>query len=40
MDKIIEAEAYLTERENKLYNSPSNRATNGKVSDPFARGIM
>lgn len=41
VDKIIDAEAYLTERENKLYNSQSNISTNsGKASDPFSRGIM
>lgn len=40
VDKIIEAEAYLTERENKLYNSQNNHSTNGKVPEPFTRGIM
>lgn len=39
VDKIIEAEAYLTEREKKLYNSQINHSTNGKAPDPFSRGI-
>lgn len=39
IEKIIEAEAYLTERENKLSNSQSNHSTSGKVPDPFSRGI-
>ncbi|XP_025425903.1 UPF0518 protein AGAP011705 isoform X2 [Sipha flava] len=38
IEKIIEAEAFLIERENKLSNTQNNRSTSGKVSEPFFRG--
>lgn len=40
MEKILEAEAFLIERENKLSNTQSNRSNSGKISEPFSRGKL
>jgi len=39
MEKIIEAEAFLIERENKLCNTKSSHSASEKIPEPFARGI-
>jgi len=39
MEKVIEAEAFLIERENKLCNTQCSRSTGEKIPEPFARGI-
>ncbi|XP_015371085.1 PREDICTED: UPF0518 protein GF15501 isoform X4 [Diuraphis noxia] len=38
VEKIIEAEAFLIERENKLCNTKCSCSANDKIPDPFARG--
>lgn len=38
VEKVKEAEAFLIERENKLYNTQCSRSAGEKISEPFARG--
>jgi len=38
LEKVIEAEAFLIERENKLCNTQYSHSAFEKVPDPFARG--
>jgi len=39
VEKIIEAEAFLIERENKLCNTHCSRSVGEKIPEPFTRGI-
>ncbi|XP_025192379.1 UPF0518 protein GJ17503 isoform X2 [Melanaphis sacchari] len=38
MEKVIDAEAFLIERENKLCNTQCNRSIGDKIPEPFSRG--
>jgi len=38
VEKIIEAEVFLIERENKLCNTKCSHSANEKTPEPFARG--
>jgi len=39
VEKVKEAEAFLTERESKLCNTQHSRSAGEKIPEPFARGI-
>lgn len=39
IEKVIEAEAFLIERENKLCNTQCNRSVSEKIPETFSRGI-